>query len=178
MEHLWSQAGATSGNRSQMGRGRKWLKQADRQPVATYGNRFGAHVLKESNDRPGTLEVPAVAFIEHGLDLRLGSRPGHDRADDVSAVLEHRSRDPSRQGSHLLRIARSRVRWRGSRAAFGTLPRATRRELPLRAERERLRLEHKGRPAVLVVPYRAAGTLQPVEQMRGGILAVRGKRGD
>src|SRR5260370_42309882 len=43
MEHLWSPAGATSGNRWQMGSPRKRLKQADRQPVATHGNRFGAH---------------------------------------------------------------------------------------------------------------------------------------
>ena len=43
MEHLWSPAGATRGNRSQMGRPRKRLKQADRQPVATHGNRFRAH---------------------------------------------------------------------------------------------------------------------------------------
>ncbi len=43
MEHLWSLAGATGGNRSQMGEPRKRLKQADRQPVATHGNGFGAH---------------------------------------------------------------------------------------------------------------------------------------
>jgi hypothetical protein len=43
MEHLWSPAGATSGNRSQVGRARKRLKQADRQRVATHGNGFGAH---------------------------------------------------------------------------------------------------------------------------------------
>jgi hypothetical protein len=43
MEHLWSPAGATSGNRWQMGRPRKPLKQRDPQPVATHGNRFGAH---------------------------------------------------------------------------------------------------------------------------------------
>jgi hypothetical protein len=43
MEHLWSPAGATGGNRWQMGRPRKPLKQADRQPVATHGNRFAAH---------------------------------------------------------------------------------------------------------------------------------------
>jgi hypothetical protein len=30
-------------NRWQMGHARKRLKQADRQPVATHGNRFGAH---------------------------------------------------------------------------------------------------------------------------------------
>jgi hypothetical protein len=43
MELLWSLAGATGGNRSQIGRPRKPLKQADPQPVATHGNRFGAH---------------------------------------------------------------------------------------------------------------------------------------
>jgi hypothetical protein len=43
MERLWSLAGATGGNRSQMGDSEKRLKQADRQPVATHGNRFGAH---------------------------------------------------------------------------------------------------------------------------------------
>ncbi len=32
MEHLWSQAGATGGNRSQMRQSRKRLKQANRQP--------------------------------------------------------------------------------------------------------------------------------------------------
>src|SRR5438552_1591675 len=43
MEHLWSPAGATGGNRWQMGHPRKPLKQADPQPVATHGNRIGAH---------------------------------------------------------------------------------------------------------------------------------------
>jgi hypothetical protein len=43
MEHLWSPAGATGGNRWQMGEPRKRLKQADPQPVATHGNRFAAH---------------------------------------------------------------------------------------------------------------------------------------
>jgi len=43
MEHLWSPAGATGGNRWQMGQPRKPLKQADPQPVATHGNRSGAH---------------------------------------------------------------------------------------------------------------------------------------
>ena len=37
MERLWSQAGATGGNRSQMEAPRKRLNQADRQPVATHG---------------------------------------------------------------------------------------------------------------------------------------------
>ena len=43
MEHLWSQAGATGGNRSQIGHPQERLKQADRQPVATHGNRSRAH---------------------------------------------------------------------------------------------------------------------------------------
>src|SRR5712671_2699706 len=43
MEHLWSPAGATGGNRWQMEHPEKPLKQADPQPVATHGNRFGAH---------------------------------------------------------------------------------------------------------------------------------------
>jgi hypothetical protein len=43
MEHLWSRAGATCGNRWQMGRARKPLKHADPQPVATHGNRFAPH---------------------------------------------------------------------------------------------------------------------------------------
>ena len=43
MEHLWSQAGATGGNRSQMRQGRNRLKYADRQRVATHGNGSAAH---------------------------------------------------------------------------------------------------------------------------------------
>jgi hypothetical protein len=50
MEHLWSPAGATGGNRWQMGRARKPLKQADPQPVATHGNPLAAHG-KEGVDR-------------------------------------------------------------------------------------------------------------------------------
>src|SRR5438309_11557491 len=51
MEHLWSPAGATGGNRWQIGRARKPLKQADRQPVATHGNRFAAHGKEGSTVR-------------------------------------------------------------------------------------------------------------------------------
>jgi hypothetical protein len=43
MERLWSPAGATSRNQSQMGLARKRLKQADQQSVATRGNGSGAH---------------------------------------------------------------------------------------------------------------------------------------
>jgi hypothetical protein len=52
MEHLWSPAGATSGNRWQMGHHQKSLKQADPQPVATHGNRFGAHGKEGIDRRP------------------------------------------------------------------------------------------------------------------------------
>jgi hypothetical protein len=51
MEYLWSPAGATGGNRSQMRRARKPLKQADPQPAATHGNRFGAHRKEGSTVR-------------------------------------------------------------------------------------------------------------------------------
>jgi hypothetical protein len=50
MRRLWSQAGATGGNQSQMAPLRKRLKQADRQPVATHGNRFGAHGKEAVDD--------------------------------------------------------------------------------------------------------------------------------
>ena len=50
VERLWSLAGATGGNRFQMEHPQKPLKQADRQSVATHGNRFGAHG-KEGVDR-------------------------------------------------------------------------------------------------------------------------------
>ncbi len=64
MEHLWSQAGATNGNRSQMGPSRKRLKQADRQPVATHGNRFGAHGkegVDGSSPSEGFTKLPQTA---------------------------------------------------------------------------------------------------------------------
>jgi hypothetical protein len=51
MEHLWSPAGATGGNRWQMADPRKPLKQAYPQPVATHGNRFGAMVRRGSTVR-------------------------------------------------------------------------------------------------------------------------------
>jgi hypothetical protein len=43
MEHLWSPAGATGGNRWQMGRARRRLKHADPQRASTHGNGSGAH---------------------------------------------------------------------------------------------------------------------------------------
>jgi hypothetical protein len=64
MERLWSLAGATGGNRSQMRTRRKRLKQADRQPVATHGNRFGAHGkegVDGSSPSEGSAKVPHVA---------------------------------------------------------------------------------------------------------------------
>jgi hypothetical protein len=61
MERLWSPAGATGGNRWQMGRARKPLKLADTQPVATHRNRFTAHG-KEGVDGSSPsegLQIPA-----------------------------------------------------------------------------------------------------------------------
>src|SRR5258706_16399115 len=52
MEHLWSPAGATGGNRWQMGPPQKPLKQADPQPVATHGNPFGAHGKEGDEEGP------------------------------------------------------------------------------------------------------------------------------
>jgi hypothetical protein len=43
MEHLWSRAGAISGNGWQTRSAQERLKHADPQPVATDCNRFGAH---------------------------------------------------------------------------------------------------------------------------------------
>ena len=63
MERLWSLAGATGGNRGQMGRPRKPLKQADPQPVATHGNLFGAHGKEGATVRVG-----------HSADHRLDRR--------------------------------------------------------------------------------------------------------
>jgi hypothetical protein len=66
MERLWSLAGATGGNRSQMGRPRKRLKQADRQPVATHGNRFGAHGkegVNGSSPLEGFMKGQQMAFF-------------------------------------------------------------------------------------------------------------------
>src|SRR5437868_1456920 len=67
MEHLWSPAGATGGNRWQMGRPRKPLKQADPQPVATHGNRFaaqGKEGVDGSSPSEGFAKAPHVgAFV-------------------------------------------------------------------------------------------------------------------
>src|ERR1700731_1271335 len=62
MEHLWSPAGATGGNRWQMGRPRKPLKQADPQPVATHGNRFAAHGKEGVN---GSSPLEGFAKAQH-----------------------------------------------------------------------------------------------------------------
>src|SRR6266852_6120528 len=63
MEHLWSPAGATGGNRWQTGHPQKPLKQADRQPVATHGNRFGAHDkegVDGSSPSEGSRKAPII----------------------------------------------------------------------------------------------------------------------
>src|SRR5713226_35281 len=68
MEHLWSQAGATGGNRSQIEGPRKRLKQPDRQPVATHGNGSGAHG-KEGVNGSSPLEGFSEAPAQHLLVL-------------------------------------------------------------------------------------------------------------
>jgi hypothetical protein len=68
MEHLWSLAGATGGNRSQMGEPRKWLKQTDWQPVATHGNRFAAHGkegVNGSSPSEGSAKMPHVGAFAY-----------------------------------------------------------------------------------------------------------------
>src|SRR4029079_956909 len=73
MERLWSRAGATGGNRWQMGRPRKPLKQADPQPVATDGNRFAAHGKEHVCHRlPPVAKDPLLA--REGVDWRASQR--------------------------------------------------------------------------------------------------------
>ena len=56
MEHLWSQAGATGGNQSQMEERRERLKQRNPHSLATNGNRFELHG-KEGVDGSSPSEV-------------------------------------------------------------------------------------------------------------------------
>src|SRR5438067_7926332 len=70
MEHLLSPAGATGGNRWQMGRARKPLKQADPQPVATHGNRFATHG-KEGVDGSSPSEA-SQKDLHMGFFFRVG----------------------------------------------------------------------------------------------------------
>ena len=68
MEHVWSPPGATGGNRWRMGDPRKPLKQADPQPVATCGNRFGAHGkegVDGSSPSEGSAKVQHVAAFAY-----------------------------------------------------------------------------------------------------------------
>src|SRR5436309_16115472 len=63
MEHLWSQAGAKGGNRSQMRSARKRLKQANRQPLATRGNGSRAHGkegVDGSSPSEGSAKAPEI----------------------------------------------------------------------------------------------------------------------
>src|SRR5229473_8387796 len=76
MEHLWSPAGATGGNQWQMEHHRKRLKQADLQPVATHGNRFGAHGkegVDGSSPSEGSAKTPHVALLPFRSTCRVGS---------------------------------------------------------------------------------------------------------
>jgi hypothetical protein len=74
MEHLWSQAGATGGNRSQMGAPRKRPKQADQQPAATHGNGFGAHGkegVNGSSPLEGFAKAPHAGAFSVQKDLQI-----------------------------------------------------------------------------------------------------------
>jgi hypothetical protein len=86
MEHLWSPAGATGGNRWQMEHPRKPLKQADPQPVATHGNRFGAHGKEHVCHR-----LPAVAddplLVREGVDFLVMQREVESREPEGPAGL-------------------------------------------------------------------------------------------
>jgi hypothetical protein len=59
MERLWSLAGATGGNRSQMAVLQKRLKQADRQPLATRRKGYGKEGVDGSSPSEGFSFLPA-----------------------------------------------------------------------------------------------------------------------
>jgi hypothetical protein len=66
VEHLWSQAGATGGNRRQIAQRRKRLKQADSQPSATHGNGprpHGKEGVDGSSPSGGSAKAPHVALF-------------------------------------------------------------------------------------------------------------------
>ena len=75
MEHLWSPAGATGGNQPQIGPSRKRLNRADWQPVATHGNRFGAHG-KEGVD--GSSPSEGLKYLQIASFCCLIRRAGSD----------------------------------------------------------------------------------------------------
>jgi hypothetical protein len=97
MEHLWSPAGATGGNRWQMGRGRKPLKQADRQPVAptaTVSQRMvkrtfatGCHRLRTI---PYLLERESTSRLRKEIESREPEGP-QDSARTLTATACQRS---------------------------------------------------------------------------------------
>ena len=73
MEHLWSPAGATGGNRWQMGRARKPLKQADPQPVATHGNGprpHGKEGVNGSSPLEGSGKAPEIGAFSSEVACR------------------------------------------------------------------------------------------------------------
>src|SRR5258706_23371 len=66
MEAFLSPAGGNGGNRGEMGRPRKPLKQADPQPVATHGKRFAAHGkegVDGSSPPEGFIKGQQMAFL-------------------------------------------------------------------------------------------------------------------
>jgi hypothetical protein len=101
MEHLWSQAGATSGNQSQMAPLRKRLKQADRQPVATHGNRFAAHGKEEGRRFESVRGLCVFASSERCRVIRVGNgvlteRPCGVHGVDVGLRICEQVKQPDR----------------------------------------------------------------------------------
>src|SRR3954463_11014916 len=87
MERLWSPAGATGGNRSQMGEPQKRLKQADRQLLATHGNGSAAHGKEHVYHRlPSFADDPFLVREEVDSGGSEGEEPCRTRR---SAGLEY-----------------------------------------------------------------------------------------
>jgi hypothetical protein len=119
MEHLWSPAGATSGNRWQMGRPRKPLKQADPQPVATHGNRFAEHGKEDVYHRlPPVADDPLL--VREGVDFLPSQRDRFPRTRRPAGLVSdtNSSRVPRvrRSGALLCTTRRARV-WSSARGA-------------------------------------------------------------
>jgi hypothetical protein len=110
VEHLWSPAGATGGNPWQMGHPRKRLGQADRQPVATHGNGFGAHGKEDVCHR-----LPTIPYLlerrsnEEGL-VRNPLR--RSLVEDFHSPTGHESRQDRPK-------AKPRIGWPDGRRQFG-----------------------------------------------------------
>ena len=98
MEPLWRLAGATGGNRWQIGDPRKRLKQADLQPVATHGNRFGAHG-KEGVNGSSPLEGFGKAPHDGGFCVQVDLLGVHRAVSMEPFMEQHQSRSQPSAGA-------------------------------------------------------------------------------